>query len=189
MAGGHGRGLIAMNDDEGAPEPRGPFVVRRATMGDAEPIARVHTSAWQAAYLGILDDEYLAALDWHERAARWVDLLGRNDGATILVALVDAQVVAFATGGRSRDPEAVGDELYAIYVLPELWGRGLGSLLLERMISGFLASTPITLWVLEDNTPAIAFYSRHGFAPDGVSKLAHIGGRDVREIRLVRGAD
>lgn len=187
LAAGHWRSLTEMNDVKGAPGDRGPLDVRRASIADAEHIARVHTQAWQAAYLGILDDAYLAALDWHERAVRWLDLLSGDDGVIVLVAERERRVVGFATGGRGRDPDSLdADEVYAIYVLPEQWGHGIGSRLIAHLIAEFAPDSSPSLWVLEANTPAITFYTHHGFVADGASKAAHIGGRDVREIRLVR---
>ena len=176
-----------MTNDAGVPDDRDPrVVVRLAVVDDAEPIARVHTAAWQAAYLGILDDAYLATLDWHERAARWLHLLGRTDGSIVLAAEQGGQVVGFATGGQSRDPDADPDafELYAIYVVPAQWGRGIGSLLIQDMLARFPAGAPVTLWVLEANAPGLAFYARHGFERDGASKPFTIAGREVPEVRL-----
>jgi GNAT superfamily N-acetyltransferase len=180
-----------MTIDAGVPEGRDPrVVVRLAVIEDAEPIARVHTAAWQAAYLGILDDAYLATLDWHERAARWLHLLGRTDGSIVLAAESDGRIVGFATGGPSRDADdSAAYEVYAIYVDPAGWRRGIGSALMTAILAISPEDAPVSLWVLEANAPALAFYARHGFEPDGTSKLVTIAEREVPEIRLRRGVD
>jgi len=56
-----------------------------------------------------------------------------------------------------------GDTVQEIYVDPFFTGQGIGGKLLEYAVH----KGARTLWVLERNTRAIAFYERHGFAPTG----------------------
>lgn len=61
-----------------------------------------------------------------------------------------------------------GTEILKLYVDPFFQGRGIGA----RMISFAIQERGAdTLWALEKNTRAIAFYMRHGFLPDGEKKL------------------
>ena len=87
--------------------------------------------------------------------------------------------------GASRDEDAacpVSGELYAIYVLAAHYGSGAGQALLDAAIGRAAAS----LWVLEDNPRARAFYERNGFRADGTVKDDDRWGEPVREVRLVR---
>src|SRR5262249_11553 len=120
------------------------------------------------------------------------DLIGR--GAAELWVAEDGQfhaVVGWISFGDSRDgdaPPAVG-EIEAIYVLPSSWsigiGRGLWEVARTRLLErGF---TSVTLWVLEENARARAFYRAAGFAPNPASaKEITIGGKPLREIRYER---
>lgn len=53
-----------------------------------------------------------------------------------------------------------GLEVAKLFVEPVLQGQGIGAKLLDYAVSRFDANT---LWALEKNTRAIAFYQRHGF--------------------------
>jgi GNAT superfamily N-acetyltransferase len=71
-------------------------------------------------------------------------------------------------------------ELYAVYARRAWWGTGLGQRLLDVAIGREAAS----LWVLEGNDRAIAFYRRNGFAEDGARAEEEYFG--VPEVRMVR---
>lgn len=61
-----------------------------------------------------------------------------------------------------------GGELEKLFVEPVLQGAGIGAALLQYAVRELGART---LWALEKNTRAIAFYQRHGFARTGEKKL------------------
>src|SRR5262245_24128770 len=111
--------------------------IRRARPEDARGIAEVHVDSWQAAYLGIVPAAHLNALDVAGRTATWHNILsGRMSGTWVLVD--DSRVAGFASGGPSRDPDAdkrrVG-EVYALYLTPSRWGRGLGFELMQSVLA------------------------------------------------------
>jgi GNAT superfamily N-acetyltransferase len=74
--------------------------------------------------------------------------------------------------GRSRDrdldPAATG-ELYALYVHPDAWGDGHGSVLHEAAVKHLAANGfgSAVLWVLAGNRRGRRFYERHGWRTDG----------------------
>ena len=74
-----------------------------------------------------------------------------------------------------------------LYVRPDVWRRGFGRSLctagLERaVLDGF---TTLTLWVLEMNVRARAFYESLGFSADDVAK-ADVGSVDRLLARRYR---
>lgn len=60
-----------------------------------------------------------------------------------------------------------GREIKKLFVEPILQGQGIGAALLKLAIAATHANT---LWALEKNTRAIAFYARHGFHVTGDRK-------------------
>lgn len=60
--------------------------------------------------------------------------------------------------------QAEGGEVKKLFVEPAVQGKGIGAALIEAGIKQLNAHT---LWALEKNTRAIAFYERHGFFPTG----------------------
>ena len=157
-------------------------MVRPAAPGDAPAIARVHVIAWQHAYQGILDRDFLGGLDLETRTAWWESLLDRDDGSA-LVAEVAHAVVGFSLVGEADDQR--WGEVAAIYVDPEHWGAGLGWALLgaaEQRLAD-LGHDRALLWVLEANTRARQFYERQGWSRGRPIRLETIGGTEVTEVR------
>lgn len=76
-------------------------------------------------------------------------------------------------------------ELYAIYLVEESKGAGIGKSLWEKSLKDLhaLGYTEVTLWVLDTNERARRFYERVGFVPEDIFKQVNIGGQEVREIR------
>ncbi len=164
------------------------FFIRPAVPSDSEGIAKVHTGSWQSAYRGILPDDWLDALKWQDRKERWDRQLPTQSPRAIYVATNPSnEIVGFASIGPARDEDLGAEEffeLYAIYLSPKVWRKGVGS----RLLSEILQQIPhhvkqLTLWVLTENLQGRAFYERHGFKADGARKMAEIGTNELEEIR------
>ena len=156
--------------------------VRRASVADAAGIADVHVRTWQAAYAHVFGAQRLAEFDVHARAERWARVL--RDGEAIFVADEDGRVVAFVSVGPAQDDDRMG-ELYAIYALPEAWGTGAGSDLMQAGVEALREAgyRDAILWVLEDNPRARRFYEREGWELDGTAKEDDVLGVRVAEVR------
>jgi GNAT superfamily N-acetyltransferase len=134
-------------------------------------------ASWQAAYAGLLPDGFLARLSAETRAASWARRIG--DGGRVLVAEEDGVLAGFAAYGDGQ--------LYALYLLPEYWGRGLGRALHDRVVEELSGDSAI-LWVLATNERAKAFYVRQGWVDDGARQTETIddGRVTLEEIRYRR---
>lgn len=166
--------------------------VRTATSGDVPAIADIHVSSWRAAYAGLLPPDYLSgSVDRHERG--WGRGVADTDPRAALLVVVDGDdVVGFAYVGPSRDDDAddTTAELYAIYLHPTRWRRGLGRALHEGAV-GLLTErgwSRVTLWVSRGDARARRFAESVGWRPDGVSRKVPLGqdGIDLDEVRYVR---
>jgi ribosomal protein S18 acetylase RimI-like enzyme len=160
-----------------------------AVSEDCPAIARAQVCSWQAAYAGILPDEYLAGLSVEKRETMWRELILRGS-LGLLVARDGPRIVGFVAFGRCRDGDAVLSqaEIWAIYVIPAYWSRGVGFRLWEKARERLRGQgyQTISLWVLTGNARAIRFYARAGFRPqDSSVKDFIIGGRVLQEIRYV----
>ncbi|GAA1585994.1 GNAT family N-acetyltransferase [Kribbella sancticallisti] len=162
--------------------------IRRAGVADAAAGAWCHLKCWQEAYADLADPARLAEKtgDPEGRGKRWAQAL--EAGVVRWIALnpdpaapVEDRVIGFSCPGPTRDEDAPTPlELYAIYVRAKWWGSGLGDRLLDVAIGKEAAS----LWVLEGNERAKAFYRRQGFVEDGSRVDEPLFG--VPEIRMVR---
>ncbi len=164
------------------------MLVRQAKPEDAKAIAAIHVQAWQVAYQGTVPQVYLDSLSVGSRERFWQQTLDQRTSDTWVVE-EGSKVLGWINAARSRDSDAgpsIG-EVWAIYVDPPQWRRGIGRLLwreAERHLSasGF---SEATLWVLKYNSPAIAFYESNGFVVEsGSEKAITRGGAELREIRL-----
>jgi GNAT superfamily N-acetyltransferase len=99
-------------------------------------------------------------------------------------------VAGFALCGPSRDADArpATGELFAIYLEPDVVGRGLGRRLIEQAERGMWADGyhHAALWVLRDNARARRFYEQAGWRADGAAQEEELDGALLREIRYVR---
>ena len=159
--------------------------VRPATAEDADAIGRVQVETWRAAYSGLMPDEAVAAFDVEERRRMWREGLAREPrpGSATFVAELEGGVVGFASVGAARDEEDAG-ELYAIYLHPSCWDRGIGRALLERAEESMRSSgfTRAILWVMEGNERGERFYQAAGWERDD-RKLDTFQGAEIAELR------
>ncbi len=160
--------------------------IRAATPADAAPIARVHVDTWRATYVGIVSAEHLAGLSYPDMESRWEKILTTDQPATSnFVAETDVgKVVGFASGGPEREGnQTYRGEIYAIYVLKEHQGKGIGRRLVSALAERFLANGlgSMLAWVLTDNHPACRFYESLGGEQVG-RKKSTIGGTNLEEV-------
>lgn len=168
------------------------ITIRRATVDDAEAGAWCHLLCWQEAYDGLLEPQRLKEktdpAGIGRRTERWrgaieagvVRWLAFNPGHGVPI---QDRVIGFSSPGPGRDDDAPTPlELYSVYARQAWWGSALGQRLLDVAIGKQAAS----LWMLEGNDRALAFYRRNGFVEDGARVDEEFFG--VPEIRMVRPA-
>jgi GNAT superfamily N-acetyltransferase len=147
--------------------------IRDANPEDALAVARVHVRAWQAAYRGLIDDEFLDRLRPEDRAAGYT--FGRDDPASphTVLAETEGEVWGFATTGPCRDDDAGrAGEIYALYVDPPRWRTGIGRRLLAAATARLRGDGYVdgVLWVLRGNEGAERFYEAAGWRRDGAER-------------------
>lgn len=161
------------------------IVIEQAVPEDCPHIADIQVRGWQAAYRGLIPDDFLDKLNAEKRTAVW-KLFLHNGTGTLLVSKVAGQVTGFCHLVPSRDADDGGTaEIAAIYVDPDHWRSGHGKRLCTAAIA--LAARQgfhlLTLWVLTGNSRGRAFYESMGFQPDGATKTKEMPGFLLEEIR------
>lgn len=165
-----------------------PVSVRIAEPADSRDIAKVHVQTWQAAYQHVFPSEVLEGLSVDDREAQWRQTI-EGEAAIVWIAQMRDRVVGFASAGPSRTEEGAG-ELYAIYVLREVWGSAAARGLMDAAKAWFASEgyKKAMLWVLADNPRARRFYEREGWYAEGIRTEA-VHGVEIDEAlyRLVVG--
>lgn len=151
---------------------------------DCEELGRVHMAVWRDAYTGLMPADYLAGLSDERCADSWRAIAARPAaaaGRTLVVVGPDGRLAGFGSAGPSRDEDAPTEwELYAVNLAAPARGTGVA----DRLLDELLGARPATLWVVEGNARARAFYARRGFVDEG-SRDVHpdTGTPEVRMIR------
>ena len=118
--------------------------------------AYVHWKSWQEAYSGIVDQRYLDSLTLgkcEKIAFRWTD--------NIIIAKDGDSVIGFVGFGKYRNDELENaGEVFAVYILSQYYGKGIGYRLMQAALSELADYSKIAVWVLKENTRAIRFYER-----------------------------
>ncbi|KMO95226.1 GNAT family N-acetyltransferase [Streptomyces roseus] len=166
--------------------------VREMEAADIEAVSAIRVRGWRAAYAGIVPRTYLDAMTVEGDAGLRRESFSRPGRTSRdLVAVDDRGPVGWTCFGPWRGempgPGRAG-EVYAVYVSPDLIGRGIGRALLgeahARMKGqGFQASA---LWVLGDNAGARRFYERIGYQADGAAQDDVYDETTLTELRYRR---
>ena len=141
--------------------------------------AYVHWKAWHEAYPGLVSAAYLEKLTLEkcERMAfAWRD--------NIIVAKENGRVVGFVGFGDRGEERPEMGEIFALYVLAEYYGKGVGRLLMEAGLEQLRSYPRVCLWVLKENLRAIRFYQKCGFRADGTEmESAAVAAAEIRMVR------
>lgn len=156
--------------------------VRLATADDAIDILVVRAASWRAAYRGILPERTLARL-----TERWDRTFPRGTWVIEREGLVLGYCITSADE-FPRVPQTV--VLNELYVYPDMWRAGLGSMLLDLVLRSLASrgAKNAVLDVLERNERGIAFYERRGFRHvDGADRMTNVDSQAFR-VRQYRRA-
>ncbi|MCL1786948.1 MAG: GNAT family N-acetyltransferase [Defluviitaleaceae bacterium] len=159
------------------------ITIRKALPEDIDAYTNCANTCWQAAYKGIVPDEYLDSM-LTNKALREKNLERlQNPGFCQHYCVL-------------HGPETIGlliidtmhSEIWAVYLTPAYWGRGYGRELLNFATSVLknAGHKKVTLWVFEANHRARRFYEKHGFVLSGQQKTVDkYGGVPLVEVQYM----
>ncbi len=122
-----------------------------------------------------------------DRWRREVEAMLQNPDNHCLVADIDGEVVGAVNldVGRGRKSHSA---TLGIMVRDDFAGRGLGSRLLDEMISAaddWLAISRIELEVFADHGAVVGLYESRGFAREGLKRRAAFRGGEYRDVLVM----
>jgi ribosomal protein S18 acetylase RimI-like enzyme len=166
-------------------------MIRFAVVDDVPRIAEIHVETWRAAYRDLIPPQFLADLSVEQRADGWRRGIAANPRLVLVSEGDRGQIGGWIAVGPARDADASSaGEIYALYVAPECWRRGIGRALMARGEEELRARgfARVVLWVLEANQRGCRFYEALSYARDGAGKDAIFGETMLREVRYEKGA-
>lgn len=166
--------------------------VRATTHADAAALRQIHVQTWADTYVDLLPAAFYERWLALHRERRWeaeIDTQEAKGGGVLIACKLECPAGLCQYGPSEDDddrPEEVG-HVHRLYVQPAMQRQGVGRSLLaaaaQRLTGAGLAS--VTLWVLEADPRARAFYERLGWRPDGARRYED-GAVDLR-YRLALG--
>ena len=126
------------------PEEQSAVEVREASSQDAEAIARIHRSTFDATYR-----KFPKLHSAEQDLEHFRSVLERS---RVFIVKQDGQVAAYCAFANGW--------LTDLYVAPEYQRQGLGTLLLDKAKD---ESSELQLWTFQENESARRFYERNGF--------------------------
>lgn len=151
--------------------------IEKASEEDAVAILNIQYRTWRDTYVN--DELGVTAEDiderfgvnnpklWESKIQKWKETIsGQDDTYAVFVAKLNGKVVGFNRPGITPDGRG---RPYAMYVLPETQGKGVGTELFKRSLE-FLGDRDLFLHVASFNDKAINFYKSFGFIENGPVK-------------------
>ncbi|MFD2614159.1 GNAT family N-acetyltransferase [Paenibacillus gansuensis] len=151
--------------------------IRKAVLEDVNEIAKVHINSLKTSHMGILPQIFLENLTYEWSTPRFTEALrNRPKSVSLLVAENEKrQIVGFIWGGPERKSDEIyKGEIYAIYILSEYHGVGIGRKLVKALAKDLSSSNIFSMIVrvFAENNPSRRFYEA-------------VGGRKVREGTVI----
>ncbi|MDQ1147652.1 L-amino acid N-acyltransferase YncA [Bacillus sp. SORGH_AS 510] len=156
--------------------------IRKAVLSDAKGIARVHVDSWRTTYANIMTEDYLNQLSYEKREEMWNIII--PNGGVYVAENNEGTIVGFSSGGKERLGEYPGfsGELYAIYILKEYQGKGLGKALVKPIVKELQDQQidSMVVCVLEENNSRLFYEALCGKKIDTIE--VEIGGKRLNEL-------
>lgn len=134
------------------------IIIRSAEREDVRQIAEILVEDWKKAYRGIIDDDFLDAMDVDQRygieVRRYQKYVVATDGSAVL---------GYAWLETTAD-EAADCEVVALYVRYSRRNCGIGKRLLQHAVRRFREAgrQSMIVWCLKENDEARRFYEKTG---------------------------
>ncbi|MDO0824126.1 GNAT family N-acetyltransferase [Desulfosporosinus nitroreducens] len=161
--------------------------IRKASLDDVKKISCIHALSWKSAYKEIIPQTYLDELKedyWVSAFTTWI----KDNILTVQLISENGSAVGCVAYGKSRD-NCLPDwgEIVSIYLLPEYFGKGYGSKLLNSALLDLKQSgyQNIYLWVLKNNQRARHFYEKYGLQCTTDECVCEIMRKELIDIRYI----
>ena len=140
------------------------IVYRKANVKDAPAIAKVHVESWHKSFAGIVPQEFLDNLNVERRTKAFAQRFGEGNYQMFVAETARDGIVGFADFGPVREKDFEFEaELYAIYLLSEFQGKGIGGNLFRLCQKEMVAEKINSMYLMAlEVSPYKSFYEKMG---------------------------
>lgn len=158
--------------------------IRNFEEKDIEAVVDIQIAGWKTAYQGIIDQDFLDSMNREEKIEK---RKSTYKNSPFVVADINNEIVGFCRYCYeviSKDGEGYDCEIMALYVKPDLKGKGIGKALINYVKTDMKqhGKTKMILWCLKENYPSRKFYEKVGGQPIECEHYAEFGGKLYSEI-------
>ncbi len=172
------------------------ITIEKAVPEDAEAVSDLLRRTWMATYpneaAGITKEDIRLRTEGADgeripqNIEKWRNIIATQDGtAAMYIARSNGVVVGMVNPTIIDGRRRVG----ALYVSPEMQGKGIGSKLMAKMLEWHGDHVDIYLNAASYNRNAINFYKKFGFVQSdtAIEDTGNVyGGKQIPEIEMVR---
>lgn len=140
------------------------IVYRKAKIEDALAVAKVHVESWQKSFAGIVPQTFLDNLTVEKREQAFRQRFEDRNYKMFVAETAKDGIVGFADFGAARESDfGFEAELYAIYLLREFQGKGIGENLFKLCQQEMIADRINSMYLMAlDVSPYKSFYEKMG---------------------------
>lgn len=156
--------------------------IEKPKIEDSEEMAKLVISAWQDAYKGLIDADYLNSLDVDGSKERWKKEIEENNN--VLIYRENRKILGVIKYDEAESEKDKG-EIYVLYVKPDEKRKGIGTKLLNTAKQELLKSNykNMIVWCLDGNTIGENFYLKSG-GKKQEKRVFNVNEIDVTENKL-----
>ena len=134
------------------------MIIRQAREEDVRQIAEILVEDWKTAYRGIMDDDFLDAMNVEQR----YEIEARRYNEYMVAA--EGQEILGYSWNMLTDEEDADCEVVALYVRYSKRNNGIGRALLQDAMDTFRKAgrKRMIIWCLKDNHESRKFYEKMG---------------------------
>ena len=153
----------------------------KAELSDSTEIAQLIKNGWNAAYKGIISDEFLKNMDIQELSENWKNKIKTHNN--VYIYKEENKILGVIIFGESKDyiTKDIG-EVFVLYVKVEEKRKGIGTQLMNFAKNKLIEEgyTKMIIWCLIGNKEGANFYKKCG----GIKTKERdyiLGGIQIRE--------
>lgn len=160
--------------------------IRFNTIEDQKEIAKIKVDAWNDAYQGIVDEEYLNNLDYETEQHKYEDSFEEYKELVFVFENKKTNEILGYACIKTKDVSNADSELVSLYIKPGYKGLGIGTLLFKKVEEHLkeLGKKNMILWCIKENTSALSFYKKLG-GTILKEKNAKIGDKEYKELGII----